>query len=104
VSDAKPRPKAPAVPEVAKPIAPEPPKATPATPRVVRVQVRAAHGTLLLVDGKSVQPDAIIDRQVGELVVKFTCPAKKKFKPQPGTLRAQIPDSSAQVVVEVPCH
>ena len=58
----------------------------------------------MTVDGKPVAPDAIIERLPGELAVKFLCPAKKKIKMTPGTLRAQIPDSTGLVAVEVPCR
>ena len=78
-----------------------PPKAPAKTG--VQVLVRAIKGTVMTVDGKPVAPDAIIDRPVGELVLKFTCPAKRKVKMTPGTLRAQIPYSPSVVAVEVPC-
>ena len=50
-----------------------------------------------------VAPDSIIERAPGELALKFTCPAKKKVRMTPGTLRAQIPESASVVAVEVPC-
>jgi eukaryotic-like serine/threonine-protein kinase len=70
---------------------------------LVQVLIRADKGTVMTVDGKSVAPDATLQRPVGELVLKFTCPAKKKVKMNPGTLRAQIPASDAVVAVVVPC-
>ncbi|MFT3708153.1 MAG: serine/threonine-protein kinase [Archangium sp.] len=69
----------------------------------VRVQIRALKGTQLSLDGKPLAPDAMLNRKPGELVLKFTCPATKKVKPPPGTLRAQIPESDSLVVVKVPC-
>ena len=80
---------------VPKPVAPK---------GLVQVLVRAVKGTSMTVDGKVVAPESIIERPVGELVLKFTCPAKKKVKMTPGTLRAQIPESSSVVAVEVPCR
>ncbi len=74
------------------------------TPTLVRVQVRAPKGTGLVIDSKPVAPEETFERGAGELAVKFTCPPKKKGKPQVGTLRAQIPQSNALVVVEVPCR
>ncbi|MDP3152866.1 MAG: protein kinase [Archangium sp.] len=93
--------------EPEKPVPPPPvaPKVSPKAPvkSGVQVLVRAIKGTVMTVDGKPVAPDAIIERPVGELVLKFTCPAKKKVKMTPGTLRAQIPYSPSVVAVEVPC-
>ncbi len=77
------------------PTAPEVPRAT-----VVRVQVRAAKGVALTIDGRAVPPDSVIERAPGELVVKFTCPGKKK---RASTLRAAIPESNSLVAVQVPC-
>jgi hypothetical protein len=85
---------------------PEQPQPTPTpTPKFegVRVQIRAVKGTLLSLDGKPVSPEEVLQVQPGELVLKFTCPPKKRVKSPPGTLRAQIPDSEQLVVVEVPC-
>ena len=81
-----------------------PTQVAPKVPGTVQVLIRAAKGTVITVDGKSVAPDSIVERAVGELVLKFTCPAKKKVKMTPGTLRAQIPESSSVVAVEVPCR
>ena len=90
-----PKPSPPKV--VVKPPAPAPTKVA------VQVLIRATKGTVMTVDGKSVAPDSIIERAPGELALKFTCPAKKKVKMTPGTLRAQIPESASVVAVEVPC-
>ena len=102
-------PDKPVPPPVPKVVMPPPPKVTPRPPPpkqagMVQVLVRATKGTSMTVDGKPVSPDSIIERPVGELVLKFTCPAKKKVKMTPGTLRAQIPESSTVVAVEVPCR
>jgi hypothetical protein len=70
----------------------------------VRVQIRAVKGTQLLLDTRPLAPDDTILRKPGELVLKFTCPPKRKIRSPPGTLRAQIPDSDQLVVVEVPCR
>jgi eukaryotic-like serine/threonine-protein kinase len=83
---------------------PLPTPTPPVTPGMVRVQVRAMKGTSMTVEGKPVAPDAIIERLPGELAVRFLCPAKKKVKMTPGTLRAQIPESAGLVAVEVPCR
>ncbi len=88
-----------------KPSVVDAPKSAPTTGGgPVRVLVRAPKGTALTVDGKPVAPDATLERTPGELVVKFTCPPKKKVKSQPGTLRAQIPEANGLVAVDVPCH
>ncbi|MFZ5444306.1 MAG: serine/threonine protein kinase [Myxococcota bacterium] len=83
-------------------------RATPTEPaprsELVRVQVRAPKGATLTIDGQALEPDATIERAAGELVVKFVCPPKKKGRGQPGTLRAQIPQSTGLVAVEVPCN
>ena len=84
-------------------VTPKPPPLPVKTAGVVQVLIRALKGTTMTVDGKPVAPDSIIERPVGELVLKFTCPSKKKVKMTPGTLRAQIPVSTTVVAVQVPC-
>ncbi|MBL8911974.1 MAG: protein kinase [Archangium sp.] len=74
----------------------------PPAPGEVQVQIRALKGTFITLDGKSIAPDATLNRKPGELVLKFICPSKKKNKPTM-TLRATIPDSERLMIVEVPC-
>ncbi|MFO0596083.1 MAG: protein kinase [Myxococcaceae bacterium] len=90
-------------PEVSNPTTPPPPDPNPEETGV-RVQVRAVKGTMIQLDSKTIEPNETIRRQPGELVLKFTCPPRKKQRPLPGTLRAQIPDLDQLVVVEVPCR
>jgi serine/threonine-protein kinase len=80
------------------------PAPAPGVATKVKVQIRAIKGTSLTVDGLSVTPDGFVERSPGPLVVKFVCPPKKKVKATPGTLRADIPESTGVVAVEVPCR
>jgi serine/threonine-protein kinase len=94
------------------PLRPPPPKEAPQAvqepppqePKRVRVQIAAVAGTTLSVDGKPVEPNGILERAPGEIVVKFTCPAKKKKGAQPSSLRATIPEGAGGLFsVPVPC-
>ncbi len=71
--------------------------------KLVRVQIQAAQGTALTVNGKAILPGEGFEWSPGDLVVEYTCPGKPK---EEGgyLLRARIPPSRALVVVDIPCR
>lgn len=89
-------------PENAKPLV----EATPdvAAPSSIRVQVQAPRGTSLVVDGKPTAVDQIFQSPPGDLLVKYTCPIRRKNqKAQTGALTAKIPAIDRLVIVKVKC-